>query len=161
MCILHKMQTIRCTSIVSSRRLQLRMPNMRSQLAESLQAISGNISFDICAVSGESLDAKGNHVMPCFSIIWKSKGSHLTMHLILNLSLSSIMTDAGKFILFPFKVILSSCQWNSITSQSIFYFNLICSGVNFPVILNRYMLPAVYIVLLVHNTEHLIWTALF
>ena len=53
------------------------------------------------------------------------------------------MTDAGKFIFFPFKVILTSFQSNSIMSQSIFLFNSICSGVNFPVILNRCMLPIV------------------
>ena len=80
--------------------------------------------------------------MLCFSIIRKSKGSHLTMHLILNLSLSSIMTEAGRLILLSFKVILASFQFNSITLHSIFLFNLICSGVNFPVILNRCMLPA-------------------
>ena len=50
------------------------------------------------AVSGGLLDAKVNHVMPCFSIIWKNKGSLLTMHLILNLSLNLIETDVGKFI---------------------------------------------------------------
>ena len=81
--------------------------------------------------------------MPCFSIIWKGKGSHFTMHLILNLSLSSIMTEVHRFILLLFKVILTSFQSNSITSHSIFLLNLICSGVNFPVILNRCMLPAV------------------
>ena len=53
------------------------------------------------------------------------------------------MTDAGKFILFPFKVILISFQSNFITSQSIFLFNLTFPGVNFPVILDRCMLPAV------------------
>ena len=81
--------------------------------------------------------------MPWFNIIQKSKSSHLTMHLILNLSVSGIMTDTGKFILFPFKVTFTSFQSNSITSQSIFHFNLIFSGVNFPVILNKCMLPAV------------------
>ena len=40
------------------------------------------------------------------------------------------MTDAGKFILFPFKVILS-------------YFQSNISGVNFPVILNKCILHAV------------------
>ena len=81
---------------------------MRLQFAESLQAISGNISVYTYAASGESLDAIGNHVMPCISIIRISKGSHLTICLILNLSVSGIISDAGKFILFPFKVILTS-----------------------------------------------------
>ena len=53
------------------------------------------------------------------------------------------MTEGGRFILLPFKVILTSFQSNSITFQSIFPFNLICSGVNFPVILNRCMLSVV------------------
>ena len=65
------------------------------------------------------------------------------MHLILNLSLSSVMTEAGRFILFPFKVILTSSQPNSTMSHSIFLFNLIYSGINFPVILNKYMCLAV------------------
>ena len=65
------------------------------------------------------------------------------MHLILNLLLSSFMTDAGKFILFPFKVMLTSFQSNSITSQIIFLFDLTFTGVNFPLIVNRCMFPAV------------------
>ena len=65
------------------------------------------------------------------------------MCLILILSLSSIITDAGKVILFPFKVILTSFQYNSITSPNIFHFYLTFSEVNFPVILNRCMLPAI------------------
>ena len=117
-------------SIVSSRRLQFMMPKMRSQLAESLQVISGSIYFYIYAILGELLFTKGNHVMPSFSIIWKSKGSHLTVCLILNLSLSVIMPEAGRFILFPFKVMLTPFQSNSITSQSIFVFNLICININ-------------------------------
>ena len=52
----------------------------------------------------------------------------MTMHLILNLSLSGILTEAGRFILFPFEVILTSSQSNSITSHSIFLFSLTCSG---------------------------------
>ena len=53
------------------------------------------------------------------------------------------MTDAGNCISFPFKVILTSFQSNSITSKSIFLFNLTFSGGTFPVILNSHMLPAV------------------
>ena len=53
------------------------------------------------------------------------------------------MTEAGRFILFPFKVILTSFQSNFIMSHSMFLFNLICSEVNFHVILNRCMLSAV------------------
>ena len=39
---------------------------MRSQLAESSQAISGSISFDIYAVLGESLFTKGT--MSCLAV---------------------------------------------------------------------------------------------
>ena len=53
------------------------------------------------------------------------------------------MSDAGKFILFPSKVILTTFQSISLTSHNIFFFNLMCSGINFPVILNKCMLPAV------------------
>ena len=53
------------------------------------------------------------------------------------------MTEARGFILFPFKDILMSFQSNSITSHSIFHFNLTCSGANFPVILNKCMFPVV------------------
>ena len=65
------------------------------------------------------------------------------MHLILNLSLSGIMIYAGGFILFPFKVILTSFQSISMTFHNMFLFNLMCSGINFPVRLNKGMLPAV------------------
>ena len=70
-------------------------------------------------------------------------GSLLTMCLILNLSLNLIVTDVGKFILFPFKVMLTSFQSDSIMSQSIFVFNFTFSGVNIPVILNRCMLSGI------------------
>ena len=53
------------------------------------------------------------------------------------------MTEAGRFILLPFRVILTSFQSNSVTLHSIFHFNFICSGVNFPVNLNRCMPPAI------------------
>ena len=122
----------------SSRIWQVRIPKMRSQFAASLY---------LCCFR-RSLDAKGNHVIPCFSMISKSKDSCLTMHLILK-SLGSIMTDAANFILFPFKVTLTSFQSNYRTSQSIFLFNLKCSGVNFPIILNRCMIPVV-----LHNFHH-------
>ena len=57
------------------------------------------------------------------------------------------MTDAGRFNLFPFKVILTSFQSISMMTHNMFLFNLMCSGMNFPVILNNYMLPAVLHVL--------------
>ena len=68
----------------------------------------------------------------------KSKGSHFIIYLILNLSFSGIIIDAGRFTLLPFKAILTSFPSISKTSHYIFLFNLTCSGVNFPVILNVY-----------------------
>ena len=65
------------------------------------------------------------------------------MDLILNFSLSSIMIDAGRFTLFPFKVTLASFQYTSIISHNIFVFNLTYLGFNFLVILNKCMLYAV------------------
>ena len=73
----------------------------------------------------------------------KSRGSHFTIHIILNLSLSCIITDVGRFILFPFKVILTSSQSISMVSQIMFFFNFMCSLINFPVIFNKWMLSAV------------------
>ena len=84
-----------------------------------------------------------NKVICCFKIIWKSKGSHFNMCLILNLSLHGVIADAGRFILFPFKVILTSFQSISMTSHNIFPFDFTCLGINFPLILNKCMLPAV------------------
>ena len=81
--------------------------------------------------------------MPCFNTTWKSKGSLLTMCKILNLSLHFIATDVSKLILFPFKVMLTSLQSNSIMSQRIFLFNFTFSGVDVSVILNKCMLPFV------------------
>ena len=65
------------------------------------------------------------------------------MHLLSNLSVSGIMTDAVRFILFPFKVILTSFPSISMVSYNISFFTLTCSGINFPVILNKCMFPAV------------------
>ena len=104
LCILFRMWSFRSTSTVSSRSTHFKNPKMRSHWVNNSQAI-----------------------------LEKSKGSHLTMCLILNLSLSSV-TDAGRFILFPFKVTLTSFQSISITYHNIFLFNLTCSGINFPVI---------------------------
>ena len=53
------------------------------------------------------------------------------------------MTDADRFTLFSFKVILTSFQSILMTSHNIFFFKLRCSGINFPVILNKCMAPAV------------------
>ena len=53
------------------------------------------------------------------------------------------MIEAGRFSLFPFKVIFTSFQSNSIPSHSIFLFNVTCSGPNFLAILNKCMLLAV------------------
>ena len=54
--------------------------------------------------------AKVNHVIPCFSIRWKSKGSLFINHLTLNLSWSLIITILGKSILLPLKVTVISFQ---------------------------------------------------
>ena len=47
------------------------------------------------------------------------------------------MSDDGRFI------ILTSFKSNSMISHNMFLFNLTCSGVNFPVILNKCLLSAV------------------
>ena len=104
---------------------------------------SGRISGMSYIVSWGLLDANVNQVMPCFNTMWKSNGSLLTMHLILNLSLNCFVTDYGKLILFPFKVTLTSFQSNSVMSQIMFLFYFTFPGVNIPINLNKWMLPAI------------------
>ena len=58
-----------------------------------------------------------NHVIPCLSIMWKSRGSFFIKHLILMLSLSLIVTTLGKLILLSLKVTLTSFQSISRVSQ--------------------------------------------
>ena len=60
--------------------------------------------------------AKVNHVIPCFSIRWESKGSLFINHLILNLSWSLTIATLGKSILLPLTVTATSFQ--SISSVS-------------------------------------------
>ena len=90
----------------------------------------------------------------------KDQVSLLTIYLILNLSQNFIVTDFGIIILFLFKVMLTSFQSNSSISQIKFHFNFAFSGVKAPVILNKYMLPAVlHRFFLVHEIKHLIQIA--
>ena len=59
--------------------------------------------FLFCSVSYTVLcvpAAKVNHVIPCFSIRWKSKGSPFIKCLTLILSWSVIVKTLGKLILF-------------------------------------------------------------
>ena len=63
--------------------------------------------------------------------------------LALNLSLNSMINDVGKLISFLFKVILTTFQSISSTSQIQFFLIFILSGVNFPLILNKCILPAI------------------
>ena len=65
------------------------------------------------------------------------------MHLVLNLSQSFIVNRFGKLTFFPFKVTLPPFQSISIMSQIKFHFNFTFSGTNVPVIMNRFMLPAI------------------
>ena len=60
--------------------------------------------------------AKVNHVIPCFNIRWKSKGSLFINCLTLLLSWSLIIMTLGKSILPPLKVTVTSFQ--SISSVS-------------------------------------------
>ena len=64
------------------------------------------------------LEVKVNHVIPCLSIMWKSRGSFFIKCLILILSLSLIVTTVGKLILLSLKVTLTSFQSISKISQT-------------------------------------------
>ena len=88
-------------------------------------------------------EAKVNHVIPCLSIMWKSSGSFFIQHLTLILSLSLIVTILGKLILLSLKVMLTSFQSISRVSQIHFQFNLIFLGFNMPIVLNKWIIPAV------------------
>ena len=61
--------------------------------------------------------AKLNHVIPCLSIMWKSRCSSFIKHLICILSMSLIGTTLGKLILISLKVRLTSIQSISRVSQ--------------------------------------------
>ena len=54
--------------------------------------------------------AKVYHIIPCFSIMWKSNGCLFIKHLTLFLSWSLIVTNLGKLILLSFKVTVTSFQ---------------------------------------------------
>ena len=71
----HKVQTISLTSTMSPRGFHEKKAKRKLQYAAKSQAISGSISVISYAVWGGLLDAKVNQVVPCFSIIWKSRGS--------------------------------------------------------------------------------------
>ena len=90
-----------------------------------------------------SLYTKVNHVLPCFSIMWKSNSCFLRSFIDLNFSLKGITTELGEFISFLFKVMLISFQSISRTSQIQFLLNLTSSMVSIPIILNRWILPAI------------------
>ena len=53
---------------------------------------------------------KVNHIIPCFNIKWKNKGSLFISHLTLILSWSLIIMTLGKSILLLFKVTVTSFQ---------------------------------------------------
>ena len=65
--------------------------------------------FNIYTVSHVSV-ARLNHVIPCFSMRWKSKGSLFINLLTLILSWSLIIAILGKSILLPLKVTVTSFQ---------------------------------------------------
>ena len=86
---------------------------------------------------------KVNHVFPCFNIMWKNNGCLLRSFLALNLSPRGITTELGKFISFPFRVMPMFLQSISKTFQIQFLLNLTFSIVSLPLILNKWMLPAI------------------
>ena len=63
------------------------------------------------------LTAKVNHVIPCLSIMWRSRGSFFIKHLISILSCSLIVTTLSKLILLSSKVTVTSFQSISRVSQ--------------------------------------------
>ena len=104
------------TSIVSMGRRHLKYPCKKWHFGLRIQAI-WKISY-IVIYSSVMLfhtvscvpEAKVNHVIPCLSIMWKSRSSFFIKYLILILSLSLIVTTLGKLILLSLKVTVTSFQ---------------------------------------------------
>ena len=82
-------------------------------------------------------EAKVYHVIPCFSIRWKSKGSFFIKHLTLILSWSLIVTTLGKLISFSLKVTVTSFQSISNVYHMQFLFSFTFSAFSVPVILKK------------------------
>ena len=76
-----------------------------------------SIHVDLYSFCWRIVEANVNQMKPCLNMIWKSSGSISIICLTLNLSLSLIVMDFGKFILLLLKVMLTSFQSTSITSQ--------------------------------------------
>ena len=155
-CMLLIVQTVISKSIMSSDKLQEKWLKRKLQCSSGHKLFSRRISVMSYTVSIGLLEAKMNQAKPCFNIIWKSKGSSLTMHLILNLSQNFYVTNCAKSILLPYKVMLTSFQSNSNIPQVKFHFKFTFSGANIPVILNKWKLPAILQSLMIHNIENLI-----
>ena len=85
--------------------------------------------------------SKTYHDVPCLHIICNSNDIFFIMQLNLNLSLNGIITDVGRCVMVPFKVIRTSFQSIFTTSHNTFLFNVICSGVKCPKFkINEYFL---------------------
>ena len=112
------------TSMVSIGRRHLKYPCKKLHSGLSIQAIWKIIYIVIyrfCNVNhivSCVLEAKVNHVIPCLSIMWKSRGSFFIKHLILILSLSLIVAPLGKLILLSLNITLTSFQSISRVSQT-------------------------------------------
>ena len=82
--------------------LDLRIQTIWKISCIAIQSFS-NVNHMVSCVA----TAKVNHVIPCLSIMWKSRGSFFIKHLILILSWSLIVTTLGKLILLSLKVTLT------------------------------------------------------
>ena len=98
-----------------------------------------NVNYTVSCVPA----AKVNYVIPCSSIMWKSRGSFFIKHLFFILSWSLIVTNLGKLILLSLKVTLTSIHSISRVSQMQFLFSLMFSSFSVPIILNKWMLSVV------------------
>ena len=108
--------TFTSTSTVSNGSRHLKYPCRKLHLDWRIQAIWKisyiviqsfcNVNHTVSCVPA----AKVNHINPCLSIRWKSRGSFFIKHLILILSWSLIVTTLGKLILLSLKVALTFFQ---------------------------------------------------
>ena len=103
------------TSTFSTSRRHLKCPCKKIHYSFRTQAIwkiSYIVIHSFCNVIHSLLCAHGqvNHIIPCLSTMWKSRGTFFINCLILILSCSLIVTIFGKLIWFSLKVTLTSFQ---------------------------------------------------
>ena len=113
--------TLMSTVSFGSRHLKYPCRNLQSglriQTSGKLASIVIHSFCNIIHTVSCAPKTKVYHIIPCLSIMWKSRGSFFIKHLILILCLTLIVTTLSKLIWLSLKVTLTSFQTISIVSQ--------------------------------------------